>query len=152
MSVTDEIVMPRHIHLWEIFYPKYKLLFSYYGTRQSVKTQFAFCKSLREQSTVSGGFIAYRSYLISYLQSAGGVIPQPFFRHLHFCDSLPSTFSMGTKRSWEGQAVVKMDTTESASPMISIFENFRDELDEHHDRRERIIKASRDITALSKKM
>ncbi|KAJ5464428.1 uncharacterized protein N7458_000114 [Penicillium daleae] len=59
---------------------------------------------------------------------------------------------MGTKRSWEGQAVVKMDSTESASPTISIFENFRDELDEHHDRRERIIKASRDITALSKKI
>lgn len=33
-----------------------------------------------------------------------------------------------------------------------IFERFRDELDEHHDRRERIVKASRDITALSKKM
>lgn len=33
-----------------------------------------------------------------------------------------------------------------------MFETFRDELDEHHDRRERIIKASRDITALSKKM
>jgi predicted translin family RNA/ssDNA-binding protein len=45
-----------------------------------------------------------------------------------------------------------MDSTESKSPTISIFENFRDELDEHHDRRERIIKASRDITALSKKM
>jgi hypothetical protein len=59
---------------------------------------------------------------------------------------------MGTKRSWEGQAVVKMDSPESASSTLSIFENFRDELDEHHDRRERIIKASRDITALSKKM
>jgi hypothetical protein len=59
---------------------------------------------------------------------------------------------MGTKRSWEGQAVIKMDSTESASSTLSIFENFRDELDEHHDRRERIIKASRDITALSKKM
>lgn len=59
---------------------------------------------------------------------------------------------MGTKRSWEGQTVVKMDSTESVSPTISIFENFRNELDEHHDRRERIIKASRDITALSKKM
>ncbi|KAK1762071.1 Translin family-domain-containing protein [Phialemonium atrogriseum] len=33
-----------------------------------------------------------------------------------------------------------------------MFERFRDELDEHHDRRERIIKASRDITALSKKI
>jgi hypothetical protein len=34
----------------------------------------------------------------------------------------------------------------------AMFEGFRDELDEHHDRRERIIKASRDITAASKKM
>ncbi|KUI55833.1 Translin-associated protein X [Cytospora mali] len=33
-----------------------------------------------------------------------------------------------------------------------MFERFRDELDEHHDRRERIVKASRDITALSKKI
>lgn len=38
------------------------------------------------------------------------------------------------------------------SPIISMFEHFRNELDEHHDRRERIIKASRDITAASKKM
>lgn len=59
---------------------------------------------------------------------------------------------MGTKRSWEGQAVVKMASSESANPTLSIFENFRDELDEHHDRRERVIKTSRDITALSKKM
>lgn len=38
------------------------------------------------------------------------------------------------------------------SPYLAMFDNFRNELDEHHDRRERIIKASRDITALSKKM
>lgn len=71
---------------------------------------------------------------------------------------------MGTKRSWEGQPLElhpKVDgssdiTMAEAEPqgasIISIFENFRDELDEHHDRRERIIKKSRDITALSKKM
>jgi hypothetical protein len=34
----------------------------------------------------------------------------------------------------------------------TLFEKIRDELDEHHDRRERVVKASRDITALSKKM
>ncbi|CAK7212277.1 hypothetical protein SCUCBS95973_001409 [Sporothrix curviconia] len=34
----------------------------------------------------------------------------------------------------------------------SMFERFRDHLDAHHDRRERIVKASRDITALSKKV
>lgn len=38
------------------------------------------------------------------------------------------------------------------SPFMPMFEQFRTELDEHHDRRERIIKASRDITAASKKM
>ena len=38
------------------------------------------------------------------------------------------------------------------SPFLPMFETFRAELDEHHDRRERIIKASRDITAASKKM
>ncbi|KAI1326175.1 Translin [Xylariaceae sp. FL0255] len=34
----------------------------------------------------------------------------------------------------------------------SMFETFRDELDEHHDRRQRISKVSRDVTALSKKI
>lgn len=41
---------------------------------------------------------------------------------------------------------------EPSTPLQSIFETFRNELDEHHDRRERVIKTSRDITALSKKM
>ncbi|KAJ5212915.1 Translin C-terminal [Penicillium cf. viridicatum] len=69
---------------------------------------------------------------------------------------------MGTKRDWEGQPLelnptdTNKDTimaeAESAPSILSIFENFRDELDEHHDRRERIIKKSRDITALSKKI
>ncbi|TKA32457.1 hypothetical protein B0A50_01565 [Salinomyces thailandicus] len=38
------------------------------------------------------------------------------------------------------------------SPFMPIFETFRAELDEHHARREEIIKASRDITAASKKI
>lgn len=38
------------------------------------------------------------------------------------------------------------------NPYLGMFGYFRDELDEHHDRRERVIKTSRDITALSKKM
>ena len=41
---------------------------------------------------------------------------------------------------------------ERQSPFLPMFQVFRDQLDEHHDRRERIIKASRDITAASKKM
>lgn len=73
--------------------------------------------------------------------------------------SPPPPTSMGTKRSWEGQPVPlhqkpddTMSSSKPGSSVQSIFETFRDELDEHHDRRERIIKASRDITALSKKM
>jgi len=41
---------------------------------------------------------------------------------------------------------------QKTTPFMSMFESFRTELDEHHDRRERVIKASRDITAASKKM
>ncbi|KAF1990461.1 translin-associated factor TraX [Aulographum hederae CBS 113979] len=40
----------------------------------------------------------------------------------------------------------------AASPIMAMFEGFRSELDEHHDRRERIVKSSRDITAASKKI
>ncbi|KAF1949913.1 Translin [Byssothecium circinans] len=47
----------------------------------------------------------------------------------------------------------KRDKPEQAtSPYMPMFEGFREALDEHHDRRERIIKASRDITAASKKI
>lgn len=38
------------------------------------------------------------------------------------------------------------------SPVLSMFQGYSTELDEHYDRRERIIKTSRDITALSKKL
>lgn len=54
----------------------------------------------------------------------------------------------GVKRHRDGAEKEK----EVTSPFMPMFEKFRDELDEHHDRRERIIKASRDITAASKKM
>ena len=56
----------------------------------------------------------------------------------------------GVKRSRDASQSEKKP--ESDSPYIPMFETFRAELDEHHDRRERIIKASRDITAQSKKM
>lgn len=49
----------------------------------------------------------------------------------------------------------EMDAQEkdsASNPLLSIFESFREEIDEHHDRRERVIKASKDITAYSKKM
>ena len=55
----------------------------------------------------------------------------------------------GTKRS-HSQTI--MDASKGTSPFMPMFETFRSELDEHHDRRERVIKASRDITAQSKKM
>ncbi|KAG8979854.1 hypothetical protein FRB90_007870, partial [Tulasnella sp. 427] len=38
------------------------------------------------------------------------------------------------------------------SAVHAAFESFRDELDQHHDRRERLIKTSRDVTILSKKI
>ncbi|KAG8908541.1 hypothetical protein FRB99_005901 [Tulasnella sp. 403] len=45
-----------------------------------------------------------------------------------------------------------LPTMALASDVHGMFEAFRDELDEHNDRRERLIKASRDVTNLSKKI
>jgi hypothetical protein len=56
----------------------------------------------------------------------------------------------GVKRPRDGAKA--QGKTDSDSPYIPMFDNFGKELDEHHDRRERIVKASRDITASSKKM
>ncbi|ERF76573.1 hypothetical protein EPUS_05846 [Endocarpon pusillum Z07020] len=56
----------------------------------------------------------------------------------------------GVKRYRDGPK--PQGRTDVDSPYIPMFENFRAELDEHHDRREKIIKASRDITASSKKI
>lgn len=53
---------------------------------------------------------------------------------------------------WDQPKSMGGPTPTTQSPYLAMFETFRNELDEHHDRRERIIKASRDITALSKKM
>jgi len=44
------------------------------------------------------------------------------------------------------------DASNESSAFIPMFEKFREELDEHHDRRERVMKASKDITAYSKKV
>lgn len=57
----------------------------------------------------------------------------------------------GVKRHYDGAEKGK-DSDAATSPFMPMFEVFRSELDEHFDRRERIIKASRDITAASKKM
>jgi hypothetical protein len=56
----------------------------------------------------------------------------------------------GVKRSRDASQSEK--NPDGDSPYIPMFETFRAELDDHHDRRERVIKASRDITAQSKKM
>jgi hypothetical protein len=58
---------------------------------------------------------------------------------------------MGLKRPRDAE-MADEKPEQSSSPFVAMFEGFRAELDEHHDRRERIIKASRDITASSKKM
>ncbi|RMD40190.1 hypothetical protein DV735_g4938, partial [Chaetothyriales sp. CBS 134920] len=57
----------------------------------------------------------------------------------------------GTKRTLAMMEQSK-EPEQQASPLIPMFEQFRAELDAHHDRRERVIKASRDITAQSKKI
>lgn len=57
----------------------------------------------------------------------------------------------GQKRDFRGKSKPN-EAPKVRNEFTPMFERFRDELDEHHDRRERIIKASRDITALSKKM
>lgn len=57
----------------------------------------------------------------------------------------------GQKRDFRGKAKPN-EGPKVRNEFTAMFETFRDELDQHHDRRERIIKASRDITALSKKM
>lgn len=56
------------------------------------------------------------------------------------------------KRDYNGKAKEAPKAVHARNEFTPVFEWFRDELDEHHDRRERIVKASRDITALSKKM
>ncbi|KAI8937801.1 hypothetical protein NX059_005498 [Plenodomus lindquistii] len=59
---------------------------------------------------------------------------------------------MGLKRSRDGAMADEKTEQSTPSPFVAMFEGFRADLDEHHDRRERIIKASRDITAASKKI
>ncbi|KAI3324866.1 Translin [Xylariaceae sp. AK1471] len=63
----------------------------------------------------------------------------------------------GIKRDYQGKEKGKKDSHSHSADhprnaYTSMFESFRDELDEHHDRRMRIGKVSRDVTALSKKI
>ncbi len=43
-------------------------------------------------------------------------------------------------------------TNSTGAELLNAFGTFRDEIDEHNDRRERLIKTSRDVTSLSKKV
>ncbi|OBZ79725.1 Translin-associated protein X [Grifola frondosa] len=43
-------------------------------------------------------------------------------------------------------------TLDTRDSILQVFDSFRDELDDHNDRRERLIKSSRDVTILSKKI
>lgn len=58
----------------------------------------------------------------------------------------------GVKRDHNGNARDKSNADAPRNRFHDMFEGFRDELDQHHDRRERIVKVSRDVTAQSKKM
>ncbi|OAG42158.1 hypothetical protein AYO21_03612 [Fonsecaea monophora] len=58
----------------------------------------------------------------------------------------------GVKRRHDGMVENESSQSETKSPYLPVFEAFRAQLDEHHDRRERIIKVSRDVTAQSKKI
>ncbi|KAI1806321.1 Translin [Daldinia bambusicola] len=61
----------------------------------------------------------------------------------------------GIKRDHQGKEKVPDNRVTRDMPRnqyTSMFESFRDELDEHHDRRMKIGKVSRDVTALSKKI
>ncbi|KAF2971014.1 hypothetical protein GQX73_g2563 [Xylaria multiplex] len=62
----------------------------------------------------------------------------------------------GVKRDYQGKEKKAMAAQPAAdhprNAYTSMFESFRDELDEHHDRRMRIGKVSRDVTSISKKI
>lgn len=61
----------------------------------------------------------------------------------------------GVKRDHQGKEKAADSRTAKDLPRNAytpMFESFRDELDEHHDRRMKIGKVSRDVTALSKKI
>lgn len=60
---------------------------------------------------------------------------------------------VGIKRDYTGSKKASEPKEATArNEYTSMFETFRDELDEHHDRRQKVIKVSKDVTALSKKM
>lgn len=67
-------------------------------------------------------------------------------------DKPQSSSSLSSTMPTSATSTAPAAAAASASPFMPIFESCRGELDTHHDRRERVIKASRDITAASKKI
>ena len=68
---------------------------------------------------------------------------------------IPNDDMAGVKRDYKGnrkEANPGMPKDVVRNEYTDMFESFRDSLDQHHDRRQKIGKVSRDITALSKKM
>lgn len=65
---------------------------------------------------------------------------------------MADTVMAGQKRPAEEELDRRARDAPARESIQTMFKGFRAELDEHHDRRERIIKSSRDITAASKKM
>ncbi|KAI1384012.1 Translin [Hypoxylon trugodes] len=68
---------------------------------------------------------------------------------------VPKNRNMGVKRDYQGKEKGSDSKPVRDIPRnayTSMFESFRNELDEHHDRRMKIGKVSRDVTALSKKI
>ncbi|KAH9937453.1 Translin [Fomitopsis serialis] len=59
---------------------------------------------------------------------------------------------MGAKAIKDPLLSSHVRSTELERHILAVFEHFRDELDDFHDRRERLIKSSRDVTNLSKKV
>lgn len=62
------------------------------------------------------------------------------------------TVPTDTSATTTAAAAAAAGTASSSSKVLEAFGSFRDEIDAHNDRRERLIKSSRDVTALSKKV
>ncbi|KAJ1729706.1 hypothetical protein LPJ61_003394 [Coemansia biformis] len=72
-------------------------------------------------------------------------------------DEAPSAVEAGgdgkpAKARLDNSESLTSNSSERKQAVLETFGRYRDTLDAHHDQRERVIKCSRDITALSKKM
>ncbi|PWN50540.1 Translin [Violaceomyces palustris] len=76
--------------------------------------------------------------------------PPPFKRQKRDFEEADS--KLGENTSSSRSTMTTINTEQRSSRIKNVFQGFRDELDEHNDRRERLIKTSRDVTSLSKKL